>query len=497
MFSPLIFTFFLANAVVFAKESVQSGAQHVSEPVVVTGVSKLNQALEFMHAQQVLDGKKKAELEAACKGEQTTEAEKQRVSNGKIQENLQKINVLETNLKTYDDQMRDGAAELAVNQAKADSWQQIQARTGNMSDLVAKQRESYHAELDNTAKAVANFVDMIKDTEQHFKAENRNQSVSEVDVTNQTQGTAGSQSSLQGPLDSILTAIASAKNKSLARRDKNSEKSGQFHDLVESKVNEHSAQFNAIQKRLKDLQTTKDQAKTQLSALNTEVDIAREHLWHSRNISSYFDDVCKDYLVGFADRMEQRGVVQKQTEDAISWFHTQISAIVHVIDNLKQAKEEKLALPVQPMPAAVEAPPTEEIENLIKQSQQVQGNIIPLPMQSPQEANIPPNPPAIEMPCGGELCHHPEIYRSHKTGGSQAALTPSFRASRLRYVPTYVHQKDIAATYNTDDSKLKDQKDDLAKQLSAEFDNQLQVERDRLSNAKKAASAVRVGYKMQ
>ena len=53
-----------------------------------------------MHAQQVLDGKKKAELEAACKGEQTTEAEKQRVSNGKIQENLQKINVLETNLKT-------------------------------------------------------------------------------------------------------------------------------------------------------------------------------------------------------------------------------------------------------------------------------------------------------------------------------------------------------------------------------------------------------------
>merc|ERR1712032_1463254 len=157
------------------------------------------------------------------------------------------------------------------------------------------------------------------------------------------------------------------------------------------------------------------------------------------------------------------GVVQKQTEDAISWFHTQISAIVHVIDNLKQAKEEKLALPVQPMPAAVEAPPTEE----------------------------------IEKPCGGELCHHPEIYRSHKTGGSQAALTPSFRASRLRYVPTYVHQKDIAATYNTDDSKLKDQKDDLAKQLSAEFDNQLQVERDRLSNAKKAASAVRVGYKMQ
>ncbi len=75
---------------------------------------------------------------------------------------------------------------------------------------------------------------------------------------------------------------------------------------------------------------------------------------------------------------------------------------------------------------------------------------------------------------------------------------PAPKAPRFRYVPEYTGQQEIVPS--EEDEKLKAQaKDQLAKELSDEFDNQLQSERDRLSNAKRsasAASAMRVGYKM-
>lgn len=112
----------------------------------------------------------------------------------------------------------------------------------------------------------------------------------------------------------------------------------------------------------------------------------------------------------------------------------------------------------------------------------------PVAVQSPPSA-----PVAVLQVVQKQLPAKPDSrFRSKlkDKGNKQSLLQPghAHAHARFRYVPAYTNQKDVQTI----------DKEELEKELSDEFNSQLQSERDRLSHAgEKVESAVRVGFKLQ
>lgn len=152
----------------------------------------------------------------------------------------------------------------------------------------------------------------------------------------------------------------------------------------------------------------------------------------------------------------------------------------------------------------------------------------PIPTSTPESSTTTtPVPEPVAQPCGtpcetpcvGNACGHLLIRRARKKRQNQKVLKSipdntaqsnnpgqnkvdndaRFQDKIFRFVPMYTHRNEVSTSdHKYNEVKLKQQREELAKQLADEFDNQLQSERERILNMKKAASfPVRVGYKAQ
>lgn len=481
----VLITCYLATTVILSGKRNKHGNELIAEPVVLTGVAKLNNALETMKTQQAEDTKKKQQLEKLCKNEGAIQSEKQRVLSQHIQDNMKNVSILERNLKTYKSQIYNWTSDLTAQETKGKTWTYINDRTAEMKALSIQQRESFHTELQSTSDIVGNFLDKVKEMQAQKEA-------------NKKGGKTVSNTKLQSPLNSILNKISKAKAMSVAHRQQASQRSEKFHAMIRLKVDKQSEAMKTIKAHISDVQNAANTAEDQVAALRTAVETADKSLRLSRNISNYYDNVCQDYLSGFVGRMTHRENVQKETQVAIAWYQNQLQEVERVMEKLNVPET---TAPPTPPPAAPCA-------------------------QSPcqRAAPDPPNPPPAS-PCAGSPCQ-PSL-RGRKPVNQQLLIVSSAlpnqetdeeadgetnqqlrfqnqktlqnQKTRLQkifsYVPAYKHQQIIETS---DDTHPRKNQERFAQQLSDEFNSKLESEKTRLINIKeKPAKVVRVGFKTQ
>jgi len=426
----------------------------MADPVVLTGVAKLNNALETMKTQQAEDTKKKQQLEKLCKNEGAIQSEKQRVLSQHIQDNMKNVSILERNLKTYKSQIYNWTSDLTAQETKGKTWTYINDRTAEMKALSIQQRESFHTELQSTSDIVGNFLDKVKEMQAQKEA-------------NKKGGKTVSNTKLQSPLNSILNKISKAKAMSVAHRQQASQRSEKFHAMIRLKVDKQSEAMKTIKAHISDVQNAANTAEDQVAALRTAVETADKSLRLSRNISNYYDNVCQDYLSGFIGRMAHRENVQKETQAAVAWYQNQLQEVERVMENLNVAETTK-------------APP-----------------------------NPPPASPCAASPCQASLRGRKPVSQqllivnpvvSSPLPNQETNEGPRFRTNQeqkiFSFVPTYTHQQIIETS--DDQPHPKKNQERFAQQLSDEFNSKLESEKTRLINIKeKPAKVVRVGFKTQ
>jgi len=441
----------------------------MADPVVLTGVAKLNNALETMKTQQAEDTKKKQQLEKLCKNEGAIQSEKQRVLSQHIQDNMKNVSILERNLKTYKSQIYNWTADLTAQETKAKTWTYINDRTNEMKDLSVKQRESFHTELQSTSDIVGDFLAKVKEMQAQKEA-------------NAKGGKKASNTKLQSPLNSILNKITKAKTMSVTHHQQTSQRSEKFHSMVRLKVDKQSEAMNAIKSHITDIQNAANTAEDQVAALRTAVETADKSLRLSRNISNYYDNVCQDYLSGFIGRMAHRENVQKETQAAVAWYQNQLQEVERVMENLNVAETTKA--PPNPPPASPCA-------------------------ASPCQPDPPPASPCAASPCQASLRGRKPVSQqllivnpvvSSPLPNQETNEGPRFRTNQeqkiFSFVPTYTHQQIIETS--DDQPHPKKNQERFAQQLSDEFNSKLESEKTRLINIKeKPAKVVRVGFKTQ
>jgi len=407
----------------------------------MSGVGKLDIAVQSIRNQQVADGKKKDALEKICRDSQSGEVEKQRVLNEKIAANQNIINALQGNITTNDDLVRDLRAKLHAVESKAQMWKTMQDRTAQIKQLTTQQRDGFHNELQSTSQVVQNFLDMLtKLSEEKAKKDN---------------AAPNNNPKLRAPLASILEAIVLAKNNSIAHHKKTSGKSEAYQSMVNNKADTQLRNVQSIKQSIASLGQQIDQAKARIESIRSAIDVEKRFLWQSSNITTSFNEVCAAQLQGFTLRMAQRETVQKKAEEAIAWFTNRAEEIKKVVAKLNQAEQQAKEPAVKP-PVAAQKPPSS-----------------PVAVLAVVQKELPASPDAR--------------FRQKRKNKGQKQLQPTHAHPRFRYVPAYTNQKDV----HTID------KDQLEKELSDEFDSHLQSERDRLNHAgEKAVSAVRVGFKL-
>lgn len=461
----------------------------MADPVVLTGVGKLNNALEAMKTQQAEDTKKKQQLEKLCKNESAIQSEKQRVLSQHIQDNMKNVSILERNLKTYKSQIYNWTADLAAQETKGKTWTYINDRTAEMKALSIQQRESFHTELQSTSDIVADFLDKVKEMQAQKEA-------------NKKGGKTVSNTKLQSPLNSILNKISKAKAMSVTHHQQSSQRSEKFHAMIRRKVDKQSEAMKTIKAHISDVQNAANTAEGQVAALRTAVETADKSLRLSRNISNYYDNVCQDFLSGFVGRMTHRENVQKETQAAIAWYQNQLQEVERVM--------EKLNVPETTAPTPPPAAPCAQS---------------PCQRAAPDPPNPPPASPCAESPCQPSLRGRKPVnqqllivssalpnqgtddetdeeadgetnqqlrFQNQKTLQNQKT---SFQKI-FSYVPTYTHQQVIETSDDTPHPGKNQER--FAQQLSDEFDSKLESEKTRLINIKeKPAKVVRVGFKTQ
>jgi len=222
----------------------------------------------------------------------------------------------------------------------------------------------------------------------------------------------------------------------------------------------HSRNLQSIKHSIVSLGQQTDQAKARIESIRSAIDVDKQQLLQSSNITNSFSEVCQAHLQGFNLRMAQREAVQKKAEEAITWFTKRAEEIKNVMAKLNQPQQQAKDSAAKP----------------------------------PVAAQNPPSAPAVVLQVvQKELPSKPDSrFRSQrKDKGQQQGLMQAGHArahARFRYVPAYTNQKEVQTV----------DREELEKELSDEFNSQLQTERERLSQgAEKVESAVRVGFKLQ
>jgi len=468
MFHVLI-TCYLATAVILSGKRNQHANHLMADPVVLTGVAKLNNALETMKTQQAEDTKKKQQLEKLCKNEGAIQSEKQRVLSQHIQDNMKNVSILERNLKTYKSQIYNWTADLTAQEAKGKTWTYINDRTAEMKALSIQQRESFHTELQSTSDIVADFLDKVKEMQAQKEASKKG-------------GKTVSNTKLQSPLNSILNKISKAKAMSVTHHQQTSQRSEKFHAMIRLKVDKQSEVMKKIKAQISDVQNAANKAEDQVAALRTAVETADKSLRLSRNISNYYDNVCQDYLSGFVGRMTHRENVQKETQAAIAWYQNQLQEVERVMQKLNVPET---TAPPTPPPAApcAQSPCQPSLRGRKPVSQQLLIVSSALPNKGTDEET--------DEEADGET-NQQLRFQNQKTLQTQQTRVQKI----FSYVPTYTHQQIIETSDDTPHPRKNQER--FAQQLSDEFKSTLESEKTRLINIKeKPAKVVRVGFKTQ
>lgn len=230
--------------------------------------------------------------------------------------------------------------------------------------------------------------------------------------------------------------------------------------MVKDKADVHSRNVQSMKHSIFSLGQQTDQAKARIESLRSAINVEKQHLLQSSNITTSFNEVCQAQLQGFDLRMTQREAVQKKAEEAIAWFTNRAEEIKKVMAKLNQADQQVKEPAAKPLVAAQNPPSA------------------PVAVLQVVQKELPAKPDSRFRAKRKDKGHKQSVLQ---TGHARAH-------ARFRYVPAYTNQKEVQTI----------DKEQLEKELSDEFNSQLQSERDRLSHAgEKVESAVRVGFKLQ